>query len=62
MLQKKSERSEKQTMVICLRIHRRGVSRRRLVHTLQCWCINNSSWSVFLDHRYRKRMEWKETA
>lgn len=61
----------KQIVVICLRIHKRGVFRRRGWSTIfgagEVWAtadrlrVRSSSLELFLDHRFRRRMKWEET-
>lgn len=52
MMQRKSQRNEKQTVVICLRIHRRGVSRRRLVHVCRAGALTTAlRWCFWITGR-----------
>lgn len=69
MLQEKFQRSEKQAVVSCLRIQKRGVFRRRGWSTVfsagEVWGtpgrlrVYSSSLVLFLDHRSSRRMNWK---
>lgn len=67
MSQKKFQRIEKQTMLICFRIHKGDFSRRRGWPSVlnigedrtDRLRVNNSSLVMFPDRRYRRRMKWQ---